>query len=318
MLNILFLLSLSLTLTVPTVDVFAKDDKELRKQRNAAQKERQTTKNERNKEINEANRAFREFTRDLKREYQDLVKDLDMEFDLAKVDLQGEKQAKIATAEAEFQKKWSALFLRPEGDSTQENIQGLEKEAKAHSDKLFQIKKEAAEIFHKAKMANLQKKHDLLRERDKKAMDEAASLGLTKDYPPILAKPIGGALTKQEDRWNEREKKEVIKIKERNNYGLREFRNGGKLRAWERKNQDEDFTLKWKEKEDLHNIRAEQTYFNTMIMQGGEGLKANLKEFNMKIAELGKQQRLTQIEYNKIKQKNNLTRRQERKKILEQ
>ena len=87
--------------------------------------------------------------------------------------------------------------------------------------------------MHEALVVNEERKNALLTARDQRALDEAASLGLTDTYAPILATPIGDGLTKQEKRWNDREKKEVVKIEERNRRTLREFRNGAKLRKWE-------------------------------------------------------------------------------------
>ncbi len=245
MTNLAFFLLLSLTVCFPWTHVEAKEDKALQKQRREAQQERQTQKNERNKEINEASRSFREFSNDLKREYQELLKELDTEFELSRVDLQGDKQAKVAVAQAEYQKNFTSLFLLPEGESQKKALKDLEQRSKDYAKEMFQIRKEAAQIMHNATMANLEKKHNLLKERDQEIMAEAASLGLTKDYPPILATAIGGTLlnkknggtnlTKQEERWNEREKKEVLNIKKRNRNTTKEFRNGAVLRDWERK-----------------------------------------------------------------------------------
>ena len=127
MLKQLYILFLTLAFIVPINVTSAEDAKELRKQRQEAQKKRQAAKSERAKEINEATKVFREFTRDLKNEYQLMLKDLDTDFELMRVELQAEKDANIATAEAEFQKKWSALFLRPEGKKDGRNSQGYRK-----------------------------------------------------------------------------------------------------------------------------------------------------------------------------------------------
>ena len=74
------------------------------------------------------------------------------------MDLQGDKQAKVAVAEAEYQKKLTGLFLRPEGGSTNEALKNLEKQSKAYANEMFQIRKEAAKSSHDAAIANLQKK----------------------------------------------------------------------------------------------------------------------------------------------------------------
>ena len=127
MLKQLSILFLTLAFIVPIHVSLAEDAKELKKQRQEAQKNRQAAKKERAREINEATKVFREFTRDLKNEYQIMVKDLDTNFELTSVDLQAEKDANIATAEAEFQKKWSTLFLRPGGKMTEETLKDIEK-----------------------------------------------------------------------------------------------------------------------------------------------------------------------------------------------
>ncbi|MDR4493421.1 MAG: hypothetical protein R3B74_03175 [Nitrospirales bacterium] len=220
----LLLFVLGFVLSINLVE--AKEDKELRQQRQAAQKERQELKNERNREIADATRSFREFTANLKKEYQGRLKDLDLDFELKQVELEAEREAKIANAEAEYQKKLTGLFLSPDRQWTPEALKVLEKDAKAYSDQLFRLKKEAAEIAHKEKMAIEDQKHVLLKEMDSKAMDHAASLGLTKDPQLLLATPIGGQLTRQEEQWNEREQKETETIRTRNLQTVSEVRNG--------------------------------------------------------------------------------------------
>jgi hypothetical protein len=318
MLKQLSILFLTLAFIVPTNVSLAEDAKELKKQRQEAQKNRQAAKKERARKINEATQVFREFTRDLKNEYQLTLKDLDTDFELTRVDLQAEKDANIATAEAEFQKKWSTLFLRPGGKMTAETLKDIEKEGKAYADELFRIKKEGAEALHKERMANEKKKHHLLDERDTKAREEAATLGLTKDFQPILATPIGGELTRKEEQWNQREKKEVVKLKERNLRTLKEFRNGEALRAWERNNLDEDFKLKWDEKEEVHKLNIEQTFYNTLLLQSSQGAEINQQDIMAKFAEINKQNQLIKIKYRKVRQQNNIIRREEKKKILSQ
>ena len=308
-------LLISVALIIPVDQLQAKEDKELRKQRQAAQKERQAEKNERNREIADATKSFREFTRDLKVEYSDLLKDVDTEFELTQVDLQAEQQAKIAQAEAEFQKKWTSLFLRPGGQMNKDALKKMEQETKVHSNELFRIKEEAAQIVHKEKMGSEKQKHAILQERDNRALEEAASLGLTKKYEPILATPIGGELTSQEKQWNERAEKEIEKIHTRNSQIVREFKNGKKLREWERKNFDKDFQLKWEEKRELHAIESQQTFFNSLLMQSAQGAEVNPQDIMAKFAELSKQTKLVKIKYQTIRKKNSITRRGEKKKL---
>jgi hypothetical protein len=79
----------------------ADEAQELRKQRNAAQQERQAMKNQRARQINEATRSFQAFSRELKTEYQGMLRDLDTEFELAQVDIRATRDTEIASVEAE-------------------------------------------------------------------------------------------------------------------------------------------------------------------------------------------------------------------------
>ncbi|MGD9849727.1 MAG: hypothetical protein AB7T38_00535 [Nitrospirales bacterium] len=292
-----------------------KEDKELRKQRQEAQKERQELKNERNREIADATRSFREFARNLKKEYQSRLKDLDLDFELKQVELEADRKAKMANAEAEYQKKLTGLFLSPEKEWTPESLKELEKDAKTYSDELFRLKKEAAQIAHNEKMTVEDQKHALLKEMDSKAMDYAASLGLTKDPQPLLATPIGGELTRQEEQWNTREQKEVETIRTRNLQTVSEFRNGEKIREWERRNMEEDFALKWEEKSELHEVESQQTITNTFMLQMTQGQKVDHGDIMAQYAELAKKNKLIKIKYDQIRKKNTINRREEKKKL---
>lgn len=315
--NLCYLLFLSFVVIVPMDLAEAKVDKEkeLQKQRNTAQKERQESRNERNQGLADATKLFRDVTRNLKSEYQPRLKDLDTDFQLKHVELQADRDAKIVNAEAEYQKKWSSLFMRPGGQWTPETLKEVEKEAKAYSDELFRLKKESAETAHKEKMAIEEQKHALLKEMDEKAMDQAASLGLTKAYPPILATPIGDELTRPEKQWNEREQKEVEKIQERNLQIVSEFLNGEKLREWERGNLDEDFKLTWDEKSELQKLETQQTFFNTLLIQAAQEEKIDHQHIMDQFAELAKEQKLIKIKYDQIRKTNEIKRREEKKKL---
>jgi len=315
--NFLTFLFLTIALIIPLDQIHAKEDKELRKLRQVAQKEQKKKKTERKKEIADATKTFREFTRSLKEEYPALLKDIDIEFELTQVDLQADRAAKIAEAEAEYQKKWTSLFMHPGGAMNMDGLKKMEHEAKAHSDELFRLKEEAAQIAHKEKMASEKQKHALLQERDTRAIDEATFLGLTQKPEPILATPIGSELTRQEKQWNEREKKEIERTHVRNLRTIREFKNGGKLREWELKNFDEDFHLKWEEKRELQKLQSQQTFYNALLMQSAQGAEINQQEIIAKFAELAKQTKLIKIQFNKIRKKKSIIRRGERKKILE-
>jgi hypothetical protein len=291
----LTILFVTVVLIIPANQIHAKEDKELHKQRQEAQKERQAKKSERSREIADAIKSFREFTQSLKYEYPSLLKDVDTEFELTQVDLEAERAAKIAEAEAEYQKKWTSLFIRPGGQMTMEALKVMEEEAKAHSNELFRIKEEAARIAHK----------------------ETHSLGLTKKYEPILATPIGGELTRQENQWNEREEKETEKIHTQNLQIVREFKDGAKLREWELSNMDKDFQLTWDEKRELHTIESQQMFFNNFLLLSAQGAEINEQEIMAKFAELGKQTKLVKIKYDTMRKKNSITRRGEKKKLQE-
>jgi hypothetical protein len=294
----------------------AADSKEVYKQRQDAQRDRQQKKNERNRNLADATRAFRSYTQGLKMDYRERVKNLDTEFQLRRVELNAEHNARVASAEADYQKKVSNLFMNPGGELTDEHIQKMRDEQKAHADVLFELKKQSAEELHLERIASQEKKNALFDEMDKLALDEAKSLGLTDKYAPILATPIGGELTRQEQQWNDREKKEVVRLEERNKKALSEFRNGAELRKWEIGNLNEDFKLTWDKKAKLHALESEQVFLNTLFMQAAQGKEFDQQKAMNKVAEINEKKRLIEIEYKKIRDKNRITRREERKAIL--
>jgi len=316
MTRVLSLLLLVFAFLSPPGPAAADDGKELRKQRQDAQKERQQQKNERANEINDATRAFKEFTRDLKTDYREQLKDLDTEFELRSVDLKADHNARVAGAEAEYHKKLPGLFVTPGVEFTDQTVQQLQAEAKTFADALFELKKQSAEELHGEFIANEERKNALLADADQKALDEAAALGLTDKYAPLLATPIGDGLTRQEERWNDREKKEVAKIEERNRKTLSAFRNGGKLRQWEIGNLNEDFKLTWDEKAKLHALESERIFYNTLFMQAAQGEQIDRQKVMAQMAELNEKTKLINIEYRKIRDKNRITRREEKKAIL--
>jgi len=296
--------------------VAAGDSKELRELRRDAQKERQQQVRERNKEVNGATRAFRAYTRDLKADYRERAKKLDTEFELREVERKAEHDARVASAEAEYQKKLSALFMKSGVKFTEETLRQMQSEAKAFSNALFELKKQSAKEMHAVRIANEQEKNALWTEMDRMALDKAESLGLTQAYPPILATPIGDGLTSQEERWNEREKKNIARIIERNRKALNEFRTGAALRKWEIDNLNEDFRLTWEEKAELHALDSEQSLYNLMLMQPAQGKVIDQQKLMNRMAELNKQKRLISIEYKKIRDKNRIMRHEEKKAIL--
>jgi hypothetical protein len=318
MTRIFYLPVLALALLFVCNPALADDSKELRKQRQDAQKERQIQKKERSDQIKESTRAFKDFTRQLTEEYQEQVKEFDLEFKLTEVDLKAEHDAKVAEAEAEYQKKLSGLFMKPGVTFDQETIDKLQSDGKAYADELFVLKKQSAEKLHQERIAHEERKNKLLNENDQKALDEAESLGLNKEYAPIEASAIGDGLTTQEERWNESEKKELDKIKEKNQQTLSPFRNGERLRKWEIQNLNEDFKLTWEEKAELHKLDAKQLFYNTMFMQAAVGEKIDQEAFMAELADINKEKKLINIEYKKIADQNMIKRRQEKKDILSQ
>jgi hypothetical protein len=304
-----------LTLIFPTQAIAAAESKEFRKQRQEAQKERQEQKRQRTAEISEATKSFREFARSLKTEYQEKAREIDVEFELRRVELQADSKAKVTVAEAEYQKNLMSLIVNPDSQFNEDAVKKMQSDGKEYADELFRLRKESAEVIHREKMNNEQRKHALMSERDQRALEEAASLGLTKDYPPILATPIGDGLTKQEKQWNDRERKEVVKIKERNQYTISEFQYGARLREWEMQNMEEDFELKWREKAEEHALGAEQSLYNVLLMQAAQGGEANQQDLMNRMTELNKEKQLIKIKYKKIKDKNRINRREEKKKI---
>lgn len=312
----IYLLVIVLTLLLPFNPAFSKESQELRKQRQSAQKERQQNKNDRAAELREATQSFREFARDLKTDYKTKLKELDTDFELKQVELRADRDTKIAESEAEYQRKLTSLFMRPGTQFDEAAMQNLQTEGQAYADELFGARKEFDKRFHLERMANEQRKADLLEQQDRTAMDEAGNLGLTKTYTPILATPIGDSLTKQEESWNARERKEVAKIETQNAKVLTEFVNGAALRAWEMKNLEADFNLTCDEKRERHALDSQQLFYNAIFMQAAQGGKVDQQELMARVSELSKETKLIMIKYKKIRDQNRIKRREQRKKIL--
>jgi hypothetical protein len=312
MTRILYLPLLTVALVLLGSAAVAADSKELKKQRQAAQKERQLEKNERTKTINEANRAFRDFTRDLKTDYRERVKDLDTEFELRRIDLKADHDARVAGAQAEFQKKMSSLFMGPGVEYDEQAMEKLQAEGRAFADEMFALKKQSAEELQGALIANEENKNREWAEMDEAALEEAASLGLTDNYQPILATPIGDGLTEPEERWNEREKKEVVKLAERNRRTLSEYRNGGELRAWKLANMRDDFKLAWDEMAELHALDTEQHIYNAVFMRAAQGGEVDQQKLMADLAEIGEKKKLVGIKYRKERDKERVRRGQEK------
>jgi len=316
MTSILRLVTLAFALLFEPGHAVAAEDRELYQQRLEAQRERQQQVNARNQELNAARSDFRSFAQELKKDYREQVKILDTELELRKVDINADHDAQVADAEAEYQSRIMSAYMNPEGAKTPATPEQLSADTKAHADTLFSLKKQYAEALHAEDIAIEKKKDALWTEMDQKALDEAATLGLTGTYQPILATPIGGELTRQEERWNEREKKAVAKHEEQNRKLLAEFRNGAKLRQWDIDNLEEDFRLTWEEKGKVHALDAEQKVVNSMLMGAAQGGQVDQQQWIKQIQELGAEKRKISTGYRKIRDKNRIERREQRKAIL--
>ena len=239
-----------------------------------------------------------------------------MDFDLNHAELQADHEARVAEAAAENEKKTMSLFVNSNYQIDQTALERLQIEAKIYSDELFALKKQFAEKIHQENIGFEKRKNKLLSGMDQDTLNKASELGMTKSLNPIIASPIGDLLTKTEQRWNEREKKEVIKLNEKNHKILGEFRNGKKLREWQLQKMDDDFKLTWEERSKLHTLDAQSLFFNSIMMQSFQGEQINHQELIDKISDINKKKKLINIEYKKIREKSRIKRNKERQNIL--
>lgn len=314
--SLFHLVPLAFVLLLEPGHVSAAEDRELYQQRLEAQRERQQQVNARNREINNARSDFRSLVQELKMDYRERTRSLDTELKLRKVDIKADHDARVADVEAEYQSRVMSAYINPEGTDGPRTPEQLSAETKAHADTLFSLKKEYAEALHTEVMAIEKDKDALWTEMDQKALEAAAASGLTGTYTPVLATPIGGGLTEQEERWNEREKKAVMKHAEQNRKLLAEFRNGAKLRQWQMDNLDEDFRLTWEEKDKVNALDVEQKVVNSMMAGSAQGGQVDTQQQMKQIRELGAEKRKINTEYRKIRQKNRINRHEQRKAIL--
>ena len=80
-------------------------------------------------------------------------------------------------------------------------------------------------------------------------------------------------------------------------------------------NMEEDFDLKWREKAEDHALGAEQSLYNVLLMQAAQGGEASQQDLMNRMTEINKEKQLIKIKYKKIKDKNRIKRREEKKKI---
>ena len=231
-------------------------------------------------------------------------------------ELRARHDAKVAEAEAEHQKKLTELLAQQDMQFDESAIEKLRAEAKAFSDELFQLRKEAAEELHRERVAKEMRVSAILSERDRMALEKASSLGLLQDYSPILATPVGDGLTPQEERWNEHEREEVLRLEDRNAKLLNEFTTGEALRDWEIKNLKEDFELEWDEKSELQALESEEYFYNALLVQAAKSGSFDQKKVASKMTELSKRKKLIQIRYKEIRDRNRLARREEKKELV--
>jgi hypothetical protein len=304
-----------LALLLPNLSAYAADDTNLKAERRAAQQQRQLLKKERNKNNQAAVKSFREFTRELKQDYKEQLRQLGTDFKLQSIELKAERNSKIALAEQGMQQTVTQLMMNSQKPDNQEAIEKLKAEIKQHSDTVFAIKKQSTQEFNKEMLNNERKKHQLLTEQDQKALQKAQSLGLRGRHKPLLAEAIGGELTDKEQKWNEREAKEVDKTFKRNQRLLGEFIHGSTLREWEIGNKQQDFNLAWQQKEELHAINSEQVYYTLFSFAGDGNAEANQQQLSQKISEITTQTRLINIKYQKLKEQNKVKRREKKRQI---
>jgi len=207
-------------------------DKELRKQQAAAQKEQRLQIKERSELIRDAKISFKELTREVNNENRERVAELETEFNLTQVDLRSAHEARVAAAEADHQKKLMDLFMDPSGKFDEQKFQQMEADFKKYSDELFALKKQSAEEIHQATVKHTINKNKIYDEGDDRILEQASTLGLTDEYSPTFITATGGTLTRQEKRLNEKEKKNIVKLKQANMKLLSRYRNGKELRGW--------------------------------------------------------------------------------------
>lgn len=159
------------------------------------------------------------------------------------------------------------------------------------------------------------REHTLLGEMDQAVLRKAESLGLTREPAPILASPIGGELTRPEEQWNERERKEVKTIAERNRKVLAKYENGAKLRESERANAEEDFELDWAEKRELNALASRRMLFGAFMLQADPSKPADGQSLTDRLAEVERDEKLIKIRYDQLRKTKAIERREARRNL---
>lgn len=293
------------------------DDRELRTLRSEAQRERRQQRTLRNQQLTDAARTFRADAGNLEAEYKERVRVIDTEFKLEEVRLQAAQDTRVAALESELQKRFNASVMAMNGQDVAARAQAMEQESKAHQDRLFEVRKEGAATIHAARLHAEARKDAEFLEMDQRALRRAQELGLTVAPESILASPVGGELTRQEQQWNEQEHKEIERITDRHAKLIAGFVTGERLRAWERANLDADFQLAWQERSELHALESQQTFFNIFMMESGGGEEFDQQAFVDRLADNAEQQRLIKIRYEQIRKENVIKRREEKRALAE-
>jgi hypothetical protein len=306
---------LSLLLLYPAIEIQA-NDKALAAERHQAQKQRQADKLKRHRENTKAYTTLRHYARELEQEYAQKTHALDTEFRLKKVNLNADREIKVAEAQADMQKTLSTVYMDPTASGSPAAVEKIQSAMKQHADRLFEIKKQAAQLEHESNIDNAEKKDQLLDKKDELILQKAKELGLLTKPAPILATPIGGKLTDAEQRWNEQEKLEVEKLFKNNERQLSRYQQGSQLRQWERADMLEDFKLHWQKLQELQALEQQLAFHHTAMLMPA-GTPQDHSAMATKAAELSKQRRLIEIKYKKIKNENRI-KRQERKRQFQQ
>lgn len=300
----------------PMFGASAEEAKIIREQRLKAHNERLVKKRQRTKEIAKARKSYKSFVRDLKASYKSKLKELDTEFNLKRVELHADAQEKIAELEEENRKAMIRYLMKSDKSRNMESIEKMKTENNGYMNKLFVLRKTSAKAIHEERIAKENRKNALLEQRDKLALNKAESLGLLKEYAPILAKPINQGLAKSEARWNEQEKKNAERINKSNQSILRKIESDKKIREWKIKNLKADFDLRWRENEERNKIDCEAARYNALILYSSGNTSDNAKRgYQSKLAELEKKKQMVKIKYKKINDQNMIGRREEEKRI---
>lgn len=316
MIKNIYIVLISTVFVFPLLNASAEESKALREQRLRAHNERLAKKRQRTDEIAKTRKSYNSFMRDLKEKYKPKLKELDTEFNLKRVELEADTQAKIAELEAENRKAMMRYLAKPNKSHNKKTIEKMKTEKNGYMSKLFDLRKASANRIHKERIAYENRKNALLKQRDQLALDKAESIGLMKEYAPILATPIGPGLTNPEEQWNKQERKNAARINKNNQDILQRFERDEKLREWRIQNQMEDFELRWRENEERHKIDCEAALYNTLIIYSSENsAETERREHLLKLSELDKKRQLITIKYKKIKERNIIERRSEENEI---